>query len=231
MIDARSTPVPVLLLRRDDSVSRRASPVDLAAASVTPQSILSRYWSTTMDSESNLLTTRVEQLERRMRGLRLLASTAGIALLATWLLGATLTSQSDVIRAKVLIIEDADGRERIVLGAPMPDRRQVVGMKILSPEGAEQFGLTIKPDGGIGMGFDVKPGVGDPRNRERLNLGVTATGRGWIRYLDNKTRARLWIMLDSADAPVVQFLDWPDDEKIVVRQIGFAGDTTLQWTR
>jgi hypothetical protein len=104
-------------------------------------------------------------------------------------------------------------------------------MKILNPDGAEQFGLNIKPDGSVGMGFDVMPGVGDPRNRERLNLGVTATGRGWIRYLDNKTRARLWIMLDSADAPVVQFLDWPDDQKIVVRQIGFTGDTTLEWKR
>jgi hypothetical protein len=184
-----------------------------------------------MSSESNLLTARVEKLERRVRGLRLLASAAGIALLATWLLGATPTPQSDVIRAKVLIIEDAEGRERIVLGAPMPDRRQVVGMKILNADGAEQFGLNIKPDGSVGMGFDVKPGVGDPRNRERLNLGVTARGRGFIRYLDNKTRARLWIVLDSADSPVVQFLDWPDDQKIAVRQIGFAGDTTLEWKR
>jgi hypothetical protein len=183
-----------------------------------------------MNSESHLA-ARVERLERRVRRLRLLASVAGLALLTTGLIGATWVSQSNVIRAKILIIEDAQGRDRIVLGAPMPDARQVVGMKILNADGAEQFGLNIKPDGSVGMGFDVKPGVGDPRNRERLNMGVTATGRGWIRYLDNQTRARLWVMLDSAGAPAVQFLDWPDDQTILVRQVGFAGDTMLQWKR
>jgi hypothetical protein len=58
-------------------------------------------------------------------------------------------------------------------------------------------------------------------------MGVSATGRGWIRYLDNETRARMWLMLDSADTPVVQFLDWPADHRIVARQLAYAGDTTL----
>ncbi len=81
------------------------------------------------------------------------------------------------------------------------------------------------------MGFDTKPGVGDPRNRERLNMGVTASGQGWIRYLDNRTRARLRLGLDSADTPALQFLDWPDDQRITVRQLAFSGDSTLTWKR
>jgi hypothetical protein len=113
----------------------------------------------------------------------------------------------------------------------MPDGRQYVGMQVLSPEGAEQFGLSLNVDGAVGMGFDVKPGVGNPANRERLNMGVTATGQGWIRYLDNQTRARLRMALDSTDSPVVQFLDWPDDQRILVRQLGYAGETSLEWKR
>jgi hypothetical protein len=182
-----------------------------------------------MNSDSLLLAARVERLERAVGRMRFAAAVTGLAVAVTWLLAATSQGRHDVLRARVFIVEDGQGRERIVLGAPMPDGRQQVGMKILNEDGAEQFGLGLKPDGAVSMGFDAKPGVGDQRNRERLNMGVTASGQGWIRYLDNRTRARLRMALDSADAPAVQFLDWPDDQRIIVRQVGFAGDTTLQW--
>jgi hypothetical protein len=185
----------------------------------------------TLDQSS--LLERLERLERTVHRTRFVAITCSLTLLATWAAGATFSSQplgQDTVRTKLLVIEDAQGRERITLGAPMPDGRQYVGMKILNPDGLEQFGLGLKLDGSVSMGFDTKGGVGNPANRERLNMGVTATGQGWIRYLDNQTRARLYARLDSADAPVVQFLDWPDDQRIMVRQIGFAGDQALQWT-
>ena len=186
-----------------------------------------------MNPDSSLFAARIEQLERAVRRARFLASAAAIGLIGTWLVGATWSPQGreEVVRAKAFIVEDAQGRERIVLGAPMPDGRQYVGMKILNAEGAEQFGLGLKPDGSVGLGFDTRAGVGDPRNRERLNMGVTATGQGWIRYLDNRTRARLRLALDSSDAPVLQLLDWPDDQRILVRQLGFARDTILVWKR
>jgi hypothetical protein len=81
------------------------------------------------------------------------------------------------------------------------------------------------------MGFDTRPGVGNPGNRERLNMGVTAAGQGWIRYLDNETRARIFLRLDDGDRPVLQFLDWADDQRILVRQIQFSGEQTLEWER
>ncbi len=187
-----------------------------------------------MTSGHGNLAERLERLERAARRTRLLTATAGIALLTTWLTGSSGRDQAQPqgsIRTKLLIVEDAQGRDRIVLGAPLPDGRQYVGMKILNPDGAEQFGLGLKTDGSVSMGFDTKPGVGNAGNRERLNMGVTTTGRGWIRYLDNQTRARMWVMLDSADAPVLQLLDWPDDQRIMVRQIGFSGQKILQWKR
>ena len=175
---------------------------------------------------------RLEHLERRIRRIRALAVGAGIAVLATWITGAAWQEAPQVkgaVRTRLLVIEDAQGRARVVLGAPMPDGRQYVGMKILNPDGAEQFGLGLKTDGSVSMGFDTKPSLGNPANSERLNMGVTATGQGWIRYLDNGTHARLRIALDTADVPAVQFLDWPTEHRIVVRELRFAGDTTLEW--
>ncbi len=180
-----------------------------------------------MENETALV-SRLERIERRARRARTLAMGAIAGLVGTWVVGAAPAdrgAQESTLRARVLVIEDAQGRDRIVLGAPMPDPRQVTGMKILNPDGAEQFGLSLKQDGGMSMGFDVQPGVGDQRNRERLNLGVTATGRGWIRYLDNQTRARMYVMLDSEDEPWLQFYDWSDQE-ITVRKIGFSGEET-----
>jgi hypothetical protein len=187
-----------------------------------------------MTAEERALADRMRRLEGAVRRTRLVAGCALIGLAATWLMAAGRARQaqgSETVRTKALIVEDAQGRARIVLGAPMPDGRQQVGMKILNPDGAEQFGLGLKPDGSVSMGFDTRPGVGSPANPERLNMGVTASGRGWIRYLDNQTRARMWLMLDSTDAPVVQFLDWPDDKRILVRQLGFGGEKGQEWKR
>lgn len=187
-----------------------------------------------MESDGANFKARLERLEQSVRRTRIFAAVTVIGLLAIWLTALAPRQASDVkdvIRTKVLVIEDSEGRERIVLGAPMPDARGYTGMKILNPDGAEQFAVSLKPNGSVGMGFDTQPGVGDPRNRERLNLGVTSTGQGWIRYLDNQTRVRMWAMLDSNDRPVIQFLDWPGDERIVVRQLGFSGDEVFEWER
>lgn len=176
------------------------------------------------------LSTGIAALERQLHVQRRLFLGA-IALFAGVALACFVPKQNDVIRAHGLVIVDSLGRERIVLGAPMPDGRAYVGMKLLNATGAEQFGLGIKPDGGVSMGFDIKPGVGNPANPERLNLGVTPTGQGWIRFLDNQTRARLFVLLDSSDAPLVRFLEWPDTTRIVERQIGARGEQTVERKR
>jgi hypothetical protein len=186
-----------------------------------------------MPADGPILSARIERLERSLRRTQLLAAAAGAGLLLTWLAAArsARSVSEDTVRTKLLIVQDSQGRDRIVFGAPMPDGRQYVGMKILDPAGAEQFGLSLNSDASVSMGFDTRPGVGDPRNRERLNMGVTAAGEGWIRYLDNQTRVRMWVRLDSTGSPTLQFLDWPDKTRIRVRQVGFRGDTILEWKR
>ena len=177
------------------------------------------------------LHTRIDRLERTVRRAHTLSIALAAALVVTLLVAAQNASNLtyDVVRTKLLVIEDSAGRNRIVLGAPMPDVRRQVGMQILDPAGQEQFGLGLKPDGAVSMGFDTKPGVGNPANRERLNMGVSPTGRGWIRFLDNDTRAKMFILLDQSDNGVVQFLDWTADKRIFVKEEGFKGQREFEW--
>lgn len=186
-----------------------------------------------MTNEYHDVSTRLAQLENSLRRSRCLTALFVAVVIATWAVGGSADDPMTLrtVRTEQVIIEDAQGRDRIVLAAPMPDGREQVGMKILDPNGAEQFGLGLTPDGSISMGFDAKPGVGNPANRERLNMGVSGDGSGWIRWLDNNTRARMFIRTDSSGTAMLQFLEWPDKEKIVVTQITAAGDTTLIWPR
>lgn len=178
------------------------------------------------ESETHLK-QRVKKAEKKASRARFLAGLALVGLIGFAVLGlAQVTGDfSNQLRTQRLIIEDSTGQERIVVGAPISDRRPRVGMKILNSEGAEQFGLSLDPDGSMSMGFDVRPGIGNPANRERLNMGVTPTGQGWIRFLDNQTRARMWVRLDSTDKPLVEFWRWSEDS-IAIREIRFGGTDT-----
>ena len=72
---------------------------------------------------------------------------------------------SQVIKTRGLIIVDEKGRERVIMGAPVPDppkegRKRVNaahGMIILDPEGYERFGVGLMDNGQMGMGFDAPP--------------------------------------------------------------------------
>lgn len=64
-----------------------------------------------------------EQLRREIDRLKLFATLTGLVL-AVLVLGAFVhatSTEEDVLRARGLIIEDAGGRPRILLGAPIPD--------------------------------------------------------------------------------------------------------------
>jgi hypothetical protein len=55
--------------------------------------------------------------------------------------------EQKTIRTHTLIIEDAQGRDRLVLGAPVPDMKgggrisPSVGLVINDPDGLERFGV------------------------------------------------------------------------------------------
>jgi len=122
---------------------------------------------------------------------------------------------ADVIKARKLVIVDEKGTERVVIADHVPDPKEGKrsntgsGMVINNKDGFEQFGVYVDDkDGGVGMGFDAKPGVGDPRNRERINLKVSPAGTALIRVLDNSTRVKAWLMTNEKEEAYLGFLRW-----------------------
>ena len=150
---------------------------------------------------STELTLRLDAMERRLRRSQLL-SAALLLLLGSLLVGACTRlyadqgrGTADVLRVRGIVVVDAQGRERIHIGSPVPDApgesgpriAAATGMIILDENGRERFGLGYRTDNVTAMGFDAAPGNGTGANRERLHLGVDEDGRGFIRYLDRSS--------------------------------------------
>ncbi len=142
---------------------------------------------------------------------------------------------SPVIKARGLIIVDEQGRERIVVGSPIPDTKDgkrispAHGMAILDPQGYERFGVGLMDNGQMGMGFDAPRGTGDDRNTERLHFVADAKGGAMIRFLNRKTSVPGWIRLGDDDKLYLEFVDVQKDKnKVVRRRIGMSGEETFE---
>jgi len=142
-----------------------------------------------------------------------------------------------VIRARGLIIVDEKGRERIIMGSPVPDpphRGKRIspghGMIILDTEGNERFGLGLMDNGNMGMGFDAPPDPAEPRkNTERLHFIADAKGGAMIRFLNRQTGVPGWIRLGDDDKLYFEFIDvQPDKNKVIKRQLTIDGEKRLE---
>ena len=191
-----------------------------------------------METVRTTVDDRIGDLERRLRRTQTLAIGAvlllGIGLLSGWR-GAP--SRVDTLRARMLVLEDSSGRPRVMIGAPLPslieDGRALparTGFVILDTAGFERMGLTLKPSGNIGFGLDAPAGVGDDRNRERINFTVGRDGSAEIRMLDQQTFVRSRLVLDRNNAFSLQLLDFPPGES-VVRRLTATHDTTVRTPR
>lgn len=146
--------------------------------------------------------TRVAALEKRVRTLSVLG--VSICLLLIFITSAwTRHQQPSVIRARGLIIVDSVGRDRILMGSPIPEDRGRIepstGLAIRDTTGAERFGLGLFPSGRMGMGFDAPRGTGDDRNRERINIVADSRGGASIRFLNRQTSVAGYLLLSSDD--------------------------------
>ena len=180
---------------------------------------------------------RIESLERRVRSGRFVSAALVAGMLGLSLASWTSSAQdARIVRVRTLIVEDEQGRDRVILGAPVPDLKgggrisPSVGLVINDPDGLERFGLGLQANGRMVMGFDAPPGTGDARNRERINVVADASGGAYIRFVNRKTFVPGRLILDDKDQFYLEFLDFPDG-KTVSRRIGFKGEEKVEQTR
>ena len=178
-------------------------------------------------------TLRIARLERRVRHLTLVAGMACLGIVVVGLSAWLSPPQTTILRARQLVLEDEQGRGRVILGAPLPSLQQGgrelparIGMVVNDSLGFERFGLTLRSNGSIGMGFDAPLGTGDDRNRERINIVADEDGGAYIRFLNRRTSVVGFLRLADDDQMWLEFVDVRPDT-VVRRRIGFEGDETI----
>jgi hypothetical protein len=144
------------------------------------------------------LEERVDYLERRLYLFRLLGAVGLICFLVAVcielrLRPARADESGQVLRVRGLIVEDAQGKPRILLGAPVPKvagrKRQDddTGIILIGENGADRVAIGIPtpaPQIGGKIGHRISPGAGlvvdDPDGNERGGIGVLDNGRAAI---------------------------------------------------
>ncbi|MDM7921466.1 MAG: hypothetical protein QUS14_04125 [Pyrinomonadaceae bacterium] len=142
------------------------------------------------------------------------------------------------IRTRGLIIVDEKGRERIIMGAPVPDPPHLGkrinpahGMIILDDRGYERFGVGLMDETGqMAMGFDAPIDPANPtKNPERLHLIADGKGGAMIRFLNRQTGVPGWIRLGDDDKLYFEFIDvQPDKNKVTRRQLSIDGEKMVE---
>ena len=144
------------------------------------------------------LLERVESLERRLTLWRLIAGLGLLfIILAVFVTASVRSSRANederVLRVRGLVIEDSQGRPRILLGAPVPKvagrKRQdeTLGIILVGENGADRITIgvpTPPPQIGGKVVQRISPGAGlvvdDVDGNERGGIGVLDNGRGAV---------------------------------------------------
>jgi hypothetical protein len=172
---------------------------------------------------------RVERLERELRFLKgTVVAVMGLAVAAALAPRPQAQQAAETTRVRQLVVEDADGRARLVLGpldAAGNTRR--FGMRINDANGGERFGVAMMNDGRMVLGLDAPPGTGNDANRERITLAADEKGGAAIRFLDRRTNVVSRMYLDEQDRVWMSFSDFTQTPA-VIRRYGLSGEETLR---
>ena len=176
--------------------------------------------------------TRLARLERSIRHQRfaivgLLVVTVGVAVMPLSSAQQSTDQPVDTIRARNLIIEDATGRPRIRLGAPLPGSGTPrTGMRITDTRGFERLGLNLFDDGRMVVGIDGPPPASGPvSNLERINLVADADGTSYIVFKTPDTRVVARMYVDRDGKAWMEFADFAPTPPSR-RRYGLKGEET-----
>ena len=163
--------------------------------------------------------SRLESECRRLRVAVALLAVFGVAT-ATTLHARAQQQASDILRARGLIIEDDAGRPRVVLGAPIPEKRTTTrtGLKILDASGVERLGMNLLSNGSMVLGLDAPAGTGNDANKERITLVADEKGGVALTFKDRRTFVVSRMFLDSENRAWLQFSDFTQEPARTRRQ-------------
>ena len=138
------------------------------------------------------------------------------------------------LRVRSLIVEDAQGQARIMLGSPIPDRNQKgnprTGMIVNDAAGVERFAIALDNAQSMVLGLDAPRGKGDDRNRERITIVADGNGGSHIRFMDRRTLIPARMYLDNSNHVWLELSDIENDVT-TRRRIGYSGDERVQEAR
>jgi hypothetical protein len=185
-------------------------------------------------NEIDLLRQRVTALERRLRWTGLLII---IIILAAGVVGA-MNMQNEILHVRGIVVTDASGRERIILGAPMGEASknerlgETTGLAVLDTLGRLHVSVgtnnpLVLADGRKGRRVSTSVGltIYDPRDgKERGGIGAFADGRANI-CLDygNATKEAACIAVAPDDQYAAVILNGTPREKDYDRVTMFVG--------
>jgi hypothetical protein len=180
-----------------------------------------------MPHELESLRSQMDRLEHQLRWFKIAAFVLAVLAVVFALSPRPAAQQPDAMRVRQLIVEDANGRPRVVIGPlDAPGNYRRIGMRINDPNGAERFGVSFMEDGTMGLGLDAPPGTGDDRNRERINLVADPKGGAYIRFLDRRTSVASRMYLDEQNRVWLSFSDFTQTPA-VIRRYGLTGEETI----
>jgi hypothetical protein len=160
---------------------------------------------------SNVTATESEALSRLHRQLAWQRAVLGLMLVSVAVMvGIWFFGRSEVIRTRGVVIVDAEGRDRILIGAPVPvsaDRNrknaETPGAVFLGPDGADRLilgeapGPTIQGTAGQRIAEAVGLTLHDPKGNERGGIGFLGNGRAAV-VLDRASGDAVGMMVDDA---------------------------------
>ena len=180
-----------------------------------------------MPHELELLQEQMNRLEHQLRWFKIAAVVLAVLAIAFALAPRSSAQQPDSVRVRQLIVEDADGRSRVVLGPLDSGKNRRIGMRINDTNGVERFGVALMDDGNMVIGLDAPPGTGDDRNRERISLVADDKGGAHIRFLDRRTSVASRMYLDEQNRVWLSFTDFAQTPALI-RRYGLAGEEVVR---
>jgi hypothetical protein len=180
-----------------------------------------------MPHELELLRNQMDRLEHQLRWFKIAAVVLAVLAVAFALAPRPSAQQPETMRVRQLIVEDANGRPRVVLGPLDSGQNRRTGLRINDPNGVERFGVAFMDGGDMVVGLDAPPGTGDDRNRERINLVADAKGGAHVRFLDRRTSVVSRMYLDENNRAWLSFTDFTQ-KPALIRRYGLTGEETIR---